>query len=81
MWETVFRKVKYGWWSDNCLVKMPDLGFIVDLVNLQKKLSIRVPSFLESLVGSLMWGKSYMILKYQNIPRILLFRLFSKGFY
>ena len=45
MWETVFRKVKYGWWSDNCLVKMPDLGFVVDLVNLQKKLSIRVPLF------------------------------------
>ena len=56
MWETVFRKVKYGWWSDNCLVKMPDLGFIVDLVNLQKKLSIRVPLFLESLIGSVMWG-------------------------
>ena len=56
VWETVFRKVKYGWWSDNCLVKIPDLGFIVDLVNLQKKLSIRVQLFLESLVGSLMWG-------------------------
>ena len=49
MSEIVFRKVKYGWWSDNCLVKMPDLGLIVDLVNLQKKL------FLESLVGSVMW--------------------------
>ena len=45
-----------GWWPNNCLVKMPDLGFIVDLVNLQKKLSIRVPLFLESLVGSVMWG-------------------------
>ena len=45
MSEIVFRKVKYGWWSDNCLVKMPDLGLIVDLVNLQKKLSIRVPYF------------------------------------
>ena len=42
VWETVFRKVKYGWWSDNCLVTMPDLGFIVDLVDLQKKISIRV---------------------------------------
>ena len=56
MWETVFRKVKYGWWSHNCLGKMLVLGFIVDLVNMQKKLSIRVPIFLESLVGSVMWG-------------------------
>ena len=56
MWETVFRKVKYGWWSDNCLVTIPDLGFIVDLVDLQKKISIRVLSFLESLVGSVMCG-------------------------
>ena len=56
VWETVFKKVKYGWWSDNGLVKMPDSGFIVDLVSLQKKLSIRVPLFLESLVGSVMWG-------------------------
>ena len=56
MSEIVFRKEKYGWRSDNCLVKMPDLGLIVDLINLQKKLSIRVPLFLESLVGSVMWG-------------------------
>ena len=56
VWETVFRKVKYGWWSDNCLVKMPDLSLIVDLVSLQKKLTIRVPLFLESLVLSVMWG-------------------------
>ena len=49
MWETVFRKMKY-------LFSMPDVGFIVDLVSLQKNLSIRVPLFLESLVGSVMWG-------------------------
>ena len=47
--------MKYGWWSDSCLVKMPGLGFIVDFVNLQKKLSIRVPLFLESLVESVKW--------------------------
>ena len=38
------------------LIKIPDLGFIVDLVNLQKKLSIRVPLFWETLVGSVMWA-------------------------
>ena len=56
VWKAVFRKVKYGWWSDNCLVKMPDLVFIVDLNSLHNNLSIRVPLFLESLVGSVMWG-------------------------
>ena len=41
VWETVFRKVKYGWWSDKCLVKMHDLGFIVDLVSLQSYMILK----------------------------------------
>ena len=60
---------------------MPDLDFIVHLVTLQKKLSIRFPLCFESYVGSVIWDKSYMIIKYQTNPKILLFRLFSIGLY
>ena len=67
VWETVFRKVKYGWWSDNCLVKLPDLGFIVDLVSLQKKLSISSIIFGQRSRKCDV-GVKAMILKYKKIP-------------
>ena len=52
-----FRKIKYGWWSEKLLIKMPEVTSKVVRVSLQKKLSINVPEVLENLVGNVILGK------------------------
>ena len=39
------------------IVKIPDVEWIVDFLNLQKKLSINVPLFVDSLVGNVICRK------------------------
>ena len=70
--------MKYDWWFDNGLVKMPDLCFIVDLVSLQNKLSIKVSLFLESLVGSVIKGqKLYDTMLSKNYSFLFIFKRFK----
>ena len=52
----MLRKAKYRRWSDNYLVRISGVGFIVESANLQKILSIRVSLLFENLVGSVIWG-------------------------
>ncbi len=51
------RHMKYGLWSENCFISIPDDAFNAVLFSLQKtKLSISVPLVFEILVGCVMEG-------------------------
>ncbi len=50
------RHTKYGLWSENCFISIPDDAFEVVLLRLQTKLSISVPLVFKNLVGSVMEG-------------------------
>ncbi len=50
------RKVKYGWWSENLLIRIANCVLRVFSVNLHRKLSIDVPWLFDNLVGSVIWG-------------------------
>ncbi len=48
--------MKYGLWSENCFIGIPDDAFNVLLFSLQKMLTINVALVFENLVGSVMDG-------------------------
>ncbi len=48
--------MKYGLWSENSFISIPDDAFNAVLISLQKTLSISVPLVFENLVGSVMDG-------------------------
>ena len=48
---------KYGWWSENLSVRIPEVHCTVFEDNLQNILSINVPFVSVSLVGNVIKGK------------------------
>ena len=54
---TVSINKKYGWWSENCLIKIPAVDWSIIWLSLQNKLSINVPFRSENLVGNVILGK------------------------
>ena len=59
----VFRRMKYGWWSENLCVSIPARASIVMVVTLQKKLSIRVPLVSVNLVGRVILGRKLFVVR------------------
>ena len=51
------KKIKYGRWSDNLLIKIPEVEGTQSRVSLYRKLSIIVQFLSENLVGSVICGK------------------------
>ena len=52
-----FKIIKWGWWSDNFFVNMPDSDSIIMLVSLQKRVSTRAPLVSVHLVGRVNLGR------------------------
>ncbi len=46
------KKVNYGWWSANWLIRIPEDVLRLFSVHLQRTLSIKVPCLFDNLVGS-----------------------------
>ena len=51
---TVSINKKYGWWPENCLIKVPAVDCSIIWLSLKKNVSINVP---ENLVGNVILGK------------------------
>ena len=54
---TVSINHKYGWWFENCLIKIPAVDCSIIWLSLQNKLSINMPFKSENLVGNVILGK------------------------
>ena len=54
---TVSINKNYGWWSENCLIKLLAVDCSIIWFSLQNKLSINVPFRSENLVGNVILGK------------------------
>ena len=63
LWLGGFRRMKYGWWSENLCVSIPARASIVMVVTLQKKLSIRVPLVSVNIVGRVILGRKLFVVR------------------
>ncbi len=52
---TLFSRMKYGWWSENVLIKTPAVVSNVLSANLHRKLSIKLPSLFVSIGDRNVW--------------------------
>ena len=79
-WGRSSKLVKYGKWSDNNVCKRPDLILPEFRGRFEDIWSIRVPRFLENLVGWTICGKNPLVTKRSKYSWILILLSMSKRF-
>ena len=47
--------MKHGWWSENCLIRIPAVDSSINILILQNNLSTKVPFREENLVGNVIF--------------------------